>query len=94
MKTSAGEVPIILVGGGSILVPRTLKGASTVIIPEHAAVANAVGAAVALVGGEVDRIVAYGEASRDAVLRDLEREAGDSAVAAGADRSSLRTVDV
>jgi N-methylhydantoinase A/oxoprolinase/acetone carboxylase beta subunit len=94
MKTNAQEVPVILVGGGSILVPTMLKGAATVIVPEHAAVANAVGAAVALVGGEVDRIVAYGEANRDAVLRDLEREAGDNAVAAGAERSSLRTVDV
>ncbi len=94
MKTGTGEVPVVLVGGGSILVPTTLKGASTVLTPEHAAVANAVGAAVAMVGGEVDRIVAYGDASRDAVLRDLEREAGDNAVNAGADRSSLRTVDV
>jgi N-methylhydantoinase A/oxoprolinase/acetone carboxylase beta subunit len=80
MKTGTGEVPVVLVGGGSILVPTTLKGASTVLTPEHAAVANAVGAAVAMVGGEVDRIVAYGDASRDAVLRDLEREAGDNAV--------------
>ena len=94
MKTSRGDVPVILVGGGSILVPKTLKGASSVIIPNYAAVANAVGAAVALVGGEVDRIVAYGNIGRDEMLRSLEREAGDSAVAAGADRSSLRTVDV
>ena len=33
MKTSAGDVKVILVGGGSILSPEELEGASEVIRP-------------------------------------------------------------
>ena len=47
MKTSASAVPVVLVGGGSILAPTKLRGASEVIIPKHAGVANAIGAAIA-----------------------------------------------
>ena len=47
--------------------PQSLRGASRVVVPEHAAVANAVGAAVALVGGEVERIVSYADGDRDGV---------------------------
>src|SRR5699024_357662 len=35
MKTSADPTPVILVGGGSILFPTELKGASVVLRPEH-----------------------------------------------------------
>jgi N-methylhydantoinase A/oxoprolinase/acetone carboxylase beta subunit len=94
LKTSATDIPVILVGGGSILVPRDLKGASRVVTHEHAAVANAVGAAVAQVGGEVDSIVSYDKGGRDRTLRELERVAGERAVAAGADPKSIRVVDV
>jgi N-methylhydantoinase A/oxoprolinase/acetone carboxylase beta subunit len=94
MKTSADDVPVILVGGGSFLVPQSLRGASRVVVPEHAAVANAVGAAVAMVGGEVERIVSYADGDRDGILRELEREASATAVAAGADPATLRVVDI
>ena len=94
LKTSAADIPVVLVGGGSILVPKSLKGASQVMTPEHAAVANAVGAAVAQVGGEVDRIVSYEKDGRDGTLRELERVASEQAVAAGADPKSIRVVDV
>src|SRR5882757_3540653 len=94
LKTSPADIPVILVGGGSILVPKNLKGALQVVTPEYAAVANAVGAAVAQVGGEVDRIVSYEKDGRDATLRELERVASERAVAAGADPKSIRVVDV
>lgn len=51
MKTSAENVPVLLVGGGAIIIQSyandgevTLKGASKVITPEYAGVANAIGA--------------------------------------------------
>jgi N-methylhydantoinase A/oxoprolinase/acetone carboxylase beta subunit len=94
MKTAAADVPVVLVGGGSILVPQQLKGASKVVRPEHAAVANAVGAAIAQVGAEVDRIVAYDTQDRAVALQDIEREAAQRAIAAGADASTVRLVDV
>jgi N-methylhydantoinase A/oxoprolinase/acetone carboxylase beta subunit len=56
MKTSAKPIPVIVVGGGSILIGRAVRGASEMIKPPHFAVANAIGAAIAQVGGETDRI--------------------------------------
>jgi N-methylhydantoinase A/oxoprolinase/acetone carboxylase beta subunit len=94
MKTAVTDVPVVLVGGGSVLVGKALRGASRLIRPEHAAVANAVGAAIAQIGGEVDRIVAYETTSREQALRDIEREAGERAIAAGAEPGSIRLVDM
>jgi N-methylhydantoinase A/oxoprolinase/acetone carboxylase beta subunit len=54
MKTEAAAVPLLAVGGGAFLVPDRLPGISEVLRPEHAAVANAVGAAIAQVSGEAD----------------------------------------
>ncbi|MBI3517155.1 MAG: hydantoinase/oxoprolinase family protein, partial [Proteobacteria bacterium] len=56
MKTDAAPVPLIAVGGGCFLVPDKLPGVSEVVHVEHQAVANAVGAAIAQVSGEVDQI--------------------------------------
>lgn len=94
MKTSADPLPVILVGGGAILVSRDLPSASKVVRPPHSSVANAIGAAVAQVGGEVDRVFAVEGTTRDAVLGAAKREASDRAIAAGAERSSIKIVDV
>jgi N-methylhydantoinase A/oxoprolinase/acetone carboxylase beta subunit len=94
MKTSAEPLPVILVGGGAILISRPLPSASKVIHPDHATVANAIGAAVAQVGGEVDRVFAVEGTTRDAVLGIAKQEATDRAVAAGADAKSVKIVDV
>lgn len=50
MKTSSGEIPVYLVGGGSILAPDQIPGISRVHRFPHSDVANAVGAAIAQVG--------------------------------------------
>ena len=42
----AGDVPVIVVGGGASLCGDALEGASTAVRPAHAAVANAIGAAI------------------------------------------------
>ena len=52
MKTSADPVDVILVGGGSLLVPDTLAGASRIIRPDNYDAANAIGAALGEVSGE------------------------------------------
>ncbi|KAF5003329.1 hypothetical protein FDECE_10114 [Fusarium decemcellulare] len=57
MKTAEADVPVILVGGGSILCSDQLKGVSDILRPPFAHVANAVGAAMAKVSGSVDAIV-------------------------------------
>jgi N-methylhydantoinase A/oxoprolinase/acetone carboxylase beta subunit len=94
VKTARDDVPVVLVGGGHVLVGPHLAGASTVVRPEHAAVANAVGAAIAQVGGEVDRIVNYEKPGRAEILQSIEKEVTARAIAAGADPSTVRLVEV
>lgn len=94
MKTSANAVPVIAVGGGSILIQRPIEGASEIIKPDHFAVANAIGAAIAQVGGETDRIFSLAEMSRDEALAQAKKEATDRAVLAGANAKTIEIVDV
>jgi len=94
MKTAAGEANVILVGGGSVLMPVHLAGAVQVLRPEHAGVANAIGAAIAQVGAEVDRTLALAGQDRATVLAGLRAEACAASVAAGADADSTEVVDI
>jgi N-methylhydantoinase A/oxoprolinase/acetone carboxylase beta subunit len=94
MKTSAEAVPVILVGGGTILVSRQIKGTSEMVKPEHYPVANAIGAAIAQVGGETDRVFALAEMGRDEALSQARQEATDKAIAAGAKEQTVTIVDV
>ncbi|RYE48932.1 MAG: hydantoinase/oxoprolinase family protein [Hyphomicrobiales bacterium] len=92
-RLSPEPLPVIVVGGGSILVDGPIGGLE-VIKPNHFAVANAVGAAIAQVSGEVDRVYALAEIGRDQALTDAKERATEAAVAAGALRSSIEIVDV
>jgi N-methylhydantoinase A/oxoprolinase/acetone carboxylase beta subunit len=94
MKTSATPVPVIIVGGGSILIQRPVVGASEVVKPLHFACANAIGAAIAQIGGETDRIFSLAAMSRDDALAQAKQEAIDKAVAAGAARDTVEIVEV
>ncbi len=94
MKTSAEPVPLILVGGGTILVSRKVEGASEMVKPDHYPVANAIGAAIAQVGGETDRVFALAEIPREEALAQARQEASDKAIAAGADEDTITIVDV
>jgi N-methylhydantoinase A/oxoprolinase/acetone carboxylase beta subunit len=94
MKTSAEPVPVIIVGGGSILISRTLAGASEMVKPPHYEAANAVGAAIAQISGEVDRVYSLDGKSRDAALDDAKSEASAKAIEAGADPKTVQIVDV
>lgn len=92
MKTEAAAVPLLAVGGGAFLVPDHLPGASEVLRPAHAAVANAVGAAIAQVSGEADQV--FQGLSRAEAMAAAERIARDRAVEAGAEAATLALVDI
>jgi len=94
MRTSSQPLPVVVVGGGSMLVPEALTGLDDIRRPAHYAVANAVGAAIAEVGGEVDRVVRMAADQRDRVLAEVKQEAMDRAARAGAREGTVRVVDV
>ena len=94
VKTSRGDLTLIAVGGGSILIPDRLPGVSEVIRPDHFDAANAIGAAIASVSGQVDRIFHYGPGGRRAALDEARAEAADRAIAAGADPDTVQIVEL
>jgi N-methylhydantoinase A/oxoprolinase/acetone carboxylase beta subunit len=94
VKTSKEDRPLIAVGGGSILVPDRIPGVSEIVRPEHFDAANAVGAAIASVSGQVDRIFHLGPDGRQAVLDEARDEARERAVAAGADPGTVQIIEV
>lgn len=94
MKTSVKPVPIILVGGGSILLPNNLKGASEVIRPENFGVANAIGVAIAQVSGQIERVFSLDELGREKTLELAKSIAIQEAIKAGADSNGIKIVDI
>jgi len=94
MKPSGKPMPVVLVGGGAVLVTRELKGATRMLRPEHAGVANALGAAIAQIGGEAERLVAYAETPRTKAIEAVSAEATRLAVAAGADAATTRIAEI
>lgn len=94
MKTEARDLPLLVVGGGSILVDWDIANVSDVVRPHHSSVANAVGAAIAQVAGEVERVVAINEANRESVIEAAKAEASGNAVRAGATEESVEIIEV
>lgn len=94
MKTSPDDVPVAAVGGGSILLPDDLAGASRVEKPDNFEVANAIGAAIAQVSGHVDRVFSLDEQSREEALAEAKDLARGDAVEAGGDPDTLEIVDL
>jgi N-methylhydantoinase A/oxoprolinase/acetone carboxylase beta subunit len=96
MRTSEQSVPVVLVGGGSILVRRPFSSGAEVVTPPNADVANAVGAAIAQVAGEAEQVFASRilNAGGDAALEGVTARASQVAVRRGAAAATLRVVDV
>jgi N-methylhydantoinase A/oxoprolinase/acetone carboxylase beta subunit len=94
MRTSPHEVPVVYVGGGSILLPDRLEGQGPTVRPDHFDVANAVGAAISKVGGEVDRIVSMSARERDGMLDAARDEAVERAIAAGARPGTVEIIEI
>ena len=63
-------------------------------MPEHAGVANAIGASIAQVSGETDRVFAYEATGREAALDTAKQEAIDRAADAGAESGSIEILDI
>lgn len=91
-----GNRPLVAVGGGAFLLPAEVPGTGEVIRPEHAEVANAVGAAIALAGGRIETIIPTGGEgnTRARLIEKAKEEAAARAVAAGADPALVQIVEL
>ena len=94
MKVSSADSDVILVGGGSIILPEKIAGAAQVVKPDHFGCANAIGSAISKVSGTFEKLINYDEIPRDKALEQAKAEAVELAVAAGAIRDTVEIIEV
>ena len=94
MKTSRDGAIILAVGGGNFLIPDELRGAARVVRPPHASIANAVGAAIAQVGAQMELVVNYDNEPRAQTLERLRQEVTARAIAAGGNPDSVEVMEI
>lgn len=94
MKVSNADVEVVLVGGGSIILPENLNGASKVLKPDHFVCANAIGSAISKVSGTYEKLINYDEIPREEALEQAKAETIELAVAAGAIRETVEIIEM
>lgn len=94
IKTSADPLPVLLVGGGAVLAPEDISGASKVILPPFHDVANAIGAAISRVSGDVDIIQSTAHQTESQALERAKTMAIERAIQAGAIPESITMANV
>lgn len=94
MKISNDAIDVVLVGGGSIIVPKELAGARQVAKPDYFGIANAIGSAISKVSGTYEKLISNDEIPRDEALKNARAEASSLAVEAGAIPETVAIIDV
>lgn len=93
MKITSEDIDVVLVGGGSIIIPEKLTGAKAAIKPEHFDIANAIGSAISKISGTYEKLVSYDKTPRDEALEIARSAAVELAVTSGAIRETVRIID-
>ena len=93
MKLSKEDVPLVVVGGGSVLVPDAVPGVSKVLRPDHYDVANAIGAAIAQVSGRWEEVVSVTHGRQQAIASACA-QATARAIQAGADPEHVEITEI
>jgi N-methylhydantoinase A/oxoprolinase/acetone carboxylase beta subunit len=94
MKMSPDPLPVLLVGGGSVICPTNLQGISKLIIPPFHSVANAVGAAISKVGASIDIIQNTATMSPSEAIDQAKATAIKEAIEAGAKKETITIAEV
>jgi N-methylhydantoinase A/oxoprolinase/acetone carboxylase beta subunit len=93
MKISSQDIEAVLVGGGSVLLPKNLLGTSTVYNPEYSGCANAIGSAISKVSGTYEQLVDYNVTPRETALEQAKAKAAQLAVEAGAIEDTVEIIE-
>jgi N-methylhydantoinase A/oxoprolinase/acetone carboxylase beta subunit len=80
VKVTDAPVHVLLVGGGALLVTEDFDGVYKCIQPIHQGAANAVGAAIAKISGEIDVVEIPGGRSEKEIIDTVCKKAVDLAV--------------
>jgi len=94
MKISPEDLVVLLVGGGAVIAPDELEGASRVMKPKWSSVANAIGAAMARVGAVIDTVRSTETKSTKELLIEISENAIKKAVQAGASKDTVGIVEI
>lgn len=94
VKTDNKAVPIVLVGGGSLILDNHFEGVSEVIRPPHFEVANAYGACIAQIGGEAEKLFNLASITREAAIEEVTEVATKNAIAAGAIPETIEVLTI
>lgn len=89
LRTVDPSLPVIAVGEASSSLDRYLPK-EQLVVPPHAELANAYGAAIADVSGSVDLMFRYQDRPRDECLAEARTQAVTRAIEAGADPDDVR----
>ena len=93
-RTSNEKIPVIAVGGGSVMLDNQIDGL-TVIKPLHNNLANAVGAAIAQVSGQVSKVILIDDKiDRESAIKQVTDEATKLAINRNADPNTINILAV
>lgn len=93
MKLSNADGEVVLVGGGSIILPEKLQGAANVTKPRHFGCANAIGSAISKVSGTYEKLIDYDEIPREQALEQAKACAAQLAAEAGAIPDTVEIIE-
>jgi len=93
-RTSSEKIPVIAVGGGSVMLDNKIDGLN-VIKPPHNDLANAVGAAIAQVSGQVSKVILIDDKlDRESAIKQVTDEATKLAVDRNAEPNTINVLAV
>lgn len=93
MRISDAPVPVLLVGGGSVLLDGDVDGLPTMRPPSFN-VANAVGAAIAQIGCEIDHVYRLEDIGREDAIADAQARCRKKVIDEGGVAESIDTLNV
>ena len=94
LKISNADVDVILVGGGSVVLPKELAGTANIYNPAHFGCANAIGSAISKVSGNYEQLIDYNQIPREQALEQAKADAVKLAVAAGAIEETVEIIEM